>query len=71
LLEFTNRQQSNKSIFQNINPYVFEIASNKKAYKKKSESIDFVSLTILIDIEQEKSEQNIEEFTALYTSESE
>lgn len=43
LLDFTNRQKSNQNIFSNINPYIFDsISTSKKAYKKKSESIDFV-----------------------------
>jgi hypothetical protein len=41
LLDFSNRQ-SNKNIFQNINPYLFDVSSGKKSIKKKSESIDFV-----------------------------
>eukprot|EP00347_Sterkiella_histriomuscorum_P012990 403366438 len=41
LLDYSNRQ-SNKNIVQNnINPYMYEMASGKKSIKKKSESIDY------------------------------
>ncbi|CDW79975.1 UNKNOWN [Stylonychia lemnae] len=43
LLDYSNRQ-SNKNIVQNVNPYMFDSASGKKSIKKKSESIDFVSI---------------------------
>lgn len=43
LLDYSNRQ-SNKNIVHNINPYMFEVSTGKKSIKKKSESIDFVSL---------------------------
>lgn len=48
MIDFSNRH-SNKNIFHNVNPYLFEITSGKKSIKKKSESIDFVSLTFIID----------------------
>jgi len=61
LLDYSNRQQSNKNIIQGFssNPYLFEVVSGKKTIKKKSESIDFVSSPFLIVVPSvEKEEQD-------------
>ena len=49
MIEFSHRN-SNNNIKTNINPYVFDISSSKKATKKKAESIDLVSFIVINSI---------------------